>query len=215
MKTPLVLTLSAAFAAALLIQPSARAVSPDPAPAAATNAKPADAMTALFGDPVVAKGKGFQIKRSELDELMAGVRASAAAHGQSVSPQQATMLDRQILDRLIRIQLLLAISTDADRAKGKDTAEKQMTQLVKQMGSQEALDRQLKASGLTAPELRSRITQEATAEAALERELNISPTDDAAKKFYADHPTDFEVPEMAHVRHILLMTMDPVTRSPL
>ena len=40
-------------------------------------------------------------------------------------------------------------------------------------------------------------------------------TDAEAKKFYDDHPADFEQPEMAHVRHILLMTMDPVTRTPL
>jgi len=30
-------------------------------------------MTALFGDPVIARGKGFEIKRSELDEVMMGI----------------------------------------------------------------------------------------------------------------------------------------------
>ena len=32
-------------------------------------------MTALFGDPVIAKGKGFEIKQSDLDEVMTGIKA--------------------------------------------------------------------------------------------------------------------------------------------
>jgi peptidyl-prolyl cis-trans isomerase C len=41
--------------------------------------------------------------------------------------------------------------------------------------------------------------------------------DAEAKQFYDDtnNSADFEQPEMVHVRHILLLTMDPVTRAPL
>ena len=41
---------------------------------AATNTASVDAMTTLFGDPVIAKGTGFQIKRSELDQIVTGAR---------------------------------------------------------------------------------------------------------------------------------------------
>ena len=51
-----------------------------PAAAAATNASPEATMTALFGDPVIVKGKGFEIKRSELDQVLTGAKANAAAH---------------------------------------------------------------------------------------------------------------------------------------
>ena len=59
---------------------------------------------------------------------------------------------------------------------------------------------------MTPEELRTKITQEATATAALTRELGITVTDADATNFYASHPADFEQPEMVHVRHILLMT---------
>jgi len=73
----------------------------------------------------------------------------------------------------------------------------------------------LKAVGMSQADLRSKVTQESTAQAVLTRDLNVEVTDAEVKKFFDDHPADFEQPEMAHVRHILLMTMDPVTRTPL
>jgi parvulin-like peptidyl-prolyl isomerase len=73
----------------------------------------------------------------------------------------------------------------------------------------------MKAVGMTLPELRAKVTQENTAQAALTRLLNVTVTDADVKQFYTNNPADFEQPEMAHVRHILLMTMDPVTRTPL
>jgi parvulin-like peptidyl-prolyl isomerase len=40
-------------------------------------------------------------------------------------------------------------------------------------------------------------------------------TDAEATNFYTSRSADFEQPELANVRHILLLTMDPVTRAPL
>jgi len=73
----------------------------------------------------------------------------------------------------------------------------------------------LKAVGMTPEELRSKVTQEATATATLTRELGITVTDAEAEQYYTNHPADFEQPETVHVRHILLLTMDPATRTPL
>jgi parvulin-like peptidyl-prolyl isomerase len=106
-------------------------------------------------------------------------------------------------------------ATDADRTNGAQKTSLQMTALLERAGSQEALDRQMKAIGMTMAELRSKVTRENTAQAVLTRELNVTVTDAEAKQFYSDHPADFEQPEMVHVRHILLMTMDPVARAPL
>ena len=73
-------------------------------------------MTALFGDPVIAKGKGFEIKRSELDEVMTGLKSAAAARGQTIPPAQLIQIEGQLLDRLIQVQLLLQKATDADKS---------------------------------------------------------------------------------------------------
>ena len=202
------LILSAALVAGAL---SASAVTQPVVKPMATNASPEAAMKALFGDPTIVKGKGFEIKQSELDQVLTGAKANAAAQGQQLPPE----FQAAILNQLITIQALLQKATPADRAAGVAEADQQYTNLVKRFGSTEAFDRQLKAVGMTVEELRSKAVQEATAKAALKRELNITVSDDQAKAFYAKHSADFEQPETAHVRHILLMTLDPTTRSPL
>jgi parvulin-like peptidyl-prolyl isomerase len=217
MKNKMKLIFSAAVAATLIIVlPSAKAVTPDAtAVTTPTNSSPEATMAALFGDPVIAKGSGVEIKRSQLDEVVLGIKTAAAAHGETISPEQMTDIEAQMLNRLIQIQLLLQKATDADKAEGKTNADTQLKMLLERAGSPEAFDNQLKAVGMTADELRSKITQEATATAALTRELGVTVTDAEAKQFYDDHPSDFEQPETAHVRHILLLTMDATTRAPL
>jgi parvulin-like peptidyl-prolyl isomerase len=221
MKKQIKLIFPAAFAVALFALPRVNAASANAATNApgstATNGNSQAAMTALFGDPVIAKGKGFEIKRSELDEVMMGVKSTAAARGQTIPPGQLTQIESQLLDRLIQDQLLLQKATDADRTNGVQKAGLQMNALLERFGSQEVLERQMKAVGMTVAELRSKITQENTAQAVKIRELNVTVTDAEVKQFYDDtnHLADFEQPEMVHVRHILSLTMDPVTRAPL
>ncbi len=202
------LILSAALVAGVI---SATAATQPVVTPIATNASPDATMKALFGDPVIVKGKGFEIKQSELDQVLTGARANAAAQGQTLPPEFTVA----ILNQIITINTLLQKATPADRAIGKSEADLQFTNLLKRFGSQEAFERQLKAVGMTQAELRTKAEQEATAKATLKRELNITATDDEAKAFYAKHAADFEQPETAHVRHILLMTIDPATRTPL
>jgi parvulin-like peptidyl-prolyl isomerase len=205
----------AAIAALALVVPSIHAASSDTAmPGAATTNSP-DAMTALFGDPAVASGKGFQIKRSDLDQVLSGFKSAAMARGQEIPPDRMTQLEAQMLERLIDIQLLLQKANDADKATGTKKADEAMATLREKAGTQDALDMQLKAAGTTETELRAKVSQEATAMTALQRELGVNVGDADIQKFYDAHPQDFEEPEMVHVRHILLMTIDPTTREPL
>ena len=180
-------------------------------PAGGTNDNPTDAMTALFGDPVIAKGNGFEIKRSALDQIMVGAKGQAAAANQQLPAD----FEARALNQLITIQLLLQTANDADRAAGQKDADLQYTNILKHFGSEEAFERQLKAVGMTMDELRAKALQEATAKAALKRDLNVAVTDDEVQKLYTDRPADFEEPEKAHVQHLLLMTIDPTTQSPL
>ena len=194
------------FSAALLAGViSANATAP------ATTNSTSEAVKALFGDPLVVKGKGFDIKRSEVDELLGGVRARYAAQGEPMPPE----IEADIVNRLITIQMLLQKATDADRTTGKAVSDAQFEKVLKNFASPEVLARQLKAANTTEAELRAKATQEATAMSAMKRELKISVPDESAKDFYSANPAKFEEPEKAHVRHILLMTIDPSTRPPL
>jgi len=166
---------------------------------------PAATMASLFGDPVIASGKGVEVKQSALDEVVLGIKSAAAARNQTIPPQQLMGIESKMLDRLIQIQLLLQ---NPRRRQGHRRGQGRVAtdQFAGPAGSQAAFDRQLKAVGMTPTELRTKITQEATATATLTRELNVIVTDAEVTNFYAAHPTDFEQPEMVHVRHILLLT---------
>ena len=214
MKNNMKLIFPATLVATLIALPSALAATA-PVAMTTTNDKPVNAMTALFGDPVIAKGKGFEIKQSEMDEVVTGIKSAAAAHNENIPAEQMTGIKAQMLNRLIQIQILLQQSTDADKADGKKRADAQIAALLTRAGSQEAFERQLKAVGMTAGDLRSKITQEATATATLTRVLGVTVTDAEIKAYYDSHPADFEQPETAKVQHILLLTINPATRVPL
>jgi parvulin-like peptidyl-prolyl isomerase len=213
MKFKLILSaaLLAGVVSALAVTQPATPVAGSNPMVAATNSNPEDAMKALFGDPVIVKGQGFEIKQSELDAVLTGAKANAAAQGQRLPKE----FEAAILNQLITINMLLQKATPADRAAGAAEADLQYTNLLKRFGSEEAFNRQLMAVGMTAADLRKKAAQEATAKATLKRELNIKITDAEAMAFYTNHLADFEQPELVHVRHILLMTIDPETGMPL
>lgn len=200
--------------ASLLLALFATAATAADAPTSGTS-KPADKISELFGDTIVAKGTGVQVKRSELDAAAMGIKAGATARGERFNPEQASMLDRQVLDKLINIQLLLSKATDADKAKGKEVSDKRYDQIVNRAKSEEILTQQLKSVGMTPEELRRKITDEAVAESFSTRELQAEPTDADAKKYYEEFPARFEQPEMVRASHVLLSTVDPATKAPI
>src|SRR5512136_3052611 len=73
-----------------------------------TNALSAVPPPGSSGDPVVAKGKGVEIKRSELAKAIARAEAQVAARGRIVKPDERIEMERQLLEQLINNQLVLA-----------------------------------------------------------------------------------------------------------
>jgi foldase protein PrsA len=220
MKIRVKVIFSFALGMLLLAFPSARAATANASTNAAsagtgTNVNLNATMTALFGNPVIARGKGFEIKQGDLDEVMTGIKSAAAMRNQAIPPAQMKLIESQMLDRLIQVQLLLQKATEADRTAGKKMAESQMKTLLERAGSQEALNRQFTALGLSMGQLNARLVQEGTAQTALERELKVTVTDAEAKQFYNDHPAEFEQPEMVRIAQIFLSTHDPLTGAEL
>jgi peptidyl-prolyl cis-trans isomerase C len=183
----------------------------DTAPSATKAPKPSD----LFPDAVVAKGKGVEVKRSQLDDAMVSIKSTFASRGQDFPPDEMRRLEQQVLERLIQIQILLMKATDGDKAAGKDTCSNRMEAIRTRAGSEEMLNRQLKSVGTTQDQLKTKMTEESTAQIVLEREMKISVSEDEVKKFYNDNPSKFEQPEMVRASHILLVTVDPQTNKEL
>jgi len=217
MKTKNKMIFSAVLATALIGLPRTQAATSGDAATTVptvtvTNSKPADVMAALFGDPVIVKGKGFEIKQSQLDAVMDDIKARAAAAGQTVPPGE---LAKTVLNSLIGNQILLQKATDADKADGKKEADQYIAQIIKHFGTQAAVEEQLKAAGKTFDAWRTEITQQRIAAAVMIRELNAAPTDAEIQKYYNVNTNASEMPAQAHVRHILLLTVNPATQAPL
>ena len=180
------------------------------APAAAKSVAPS-----LFGNTVVAKGKGVEVTRAQLDDKVIRLKAQAAGRGQNIPPEHMAMVDQQVLEQLIQVQLLQGKATAEDKAAGKTLAEKRFEEAKTKLGSEEALNRQLKLMGTTRTEVLTEWTDSATAENVLKRELKVNITDADAQKYYDENPARFEQPEMVRASHILLMTTDPKTNAEL
>jgi peptidyl-prolyl cis-trans isomerase C len=181
----------------------------------AAASKPASRLTELFPDKVIAKGKGVEVNRSQLDEEIIRFKSQVAGRNQTVPPEQMAMMERQLLEQLIQVQLLQGKATDEDKAAGKILAGKRFEEAKTKLGSEDALNRQLKLMGVTREEVQAKWTESAVAESVLKRELKVNITDADAKKYYDDNPARFEEPEMARASHILLTTTDPKTNAEL
>jgi peptidyl-prolyl cis-trans isomerase C len=187
-------------------------------PAADTNtAKPVVKPSEQSADTVIAKGKGVEVKRGQLDEAVSNVKANAAAQGETIPPEQLAMVEPRLLDGLIKSQIVLSKATDAEKAKAKQDATEGLQQAKTNAPSEEAFNARLKAMGTTADQLVKTMAEQSTVEAVLVRELNINVTDADVKAFYEDtnNAAKFKRPEMVRASHILLMTKDPKTNQEL
>lgn len=190
------------------------------ATAGTTNSGASSKIADLIGDPVIAKAKGVEIKRSQLDAEMLNVQAMAAAQRQTIPPEQLGLIEREKLNELVGFQLLLAKATEADKTKGKAQFEKALARLktenkLSDAEFNEKLSAQLKMQGITREEWDKQRAQQATVGAVLERELKIAITDEAVKKYYDENAARFEQPEQVRASHILIGTKDTLTGGDL
>jgi parvulin-like peptidyl-prolyl isomerase len=185
-------------------------------PTNAAASKPKPDVESLFGQAVIAKGKGVSVTRGQLDEEVIRIRSAAATRGGQLPPD----LEQEVLDGLISKQLILDQATAADRAKGKELYASAIRKIktarkLSDTEFEQRLKPQLQLMGLTREEWEQQNVDQATLPVVVERELKIAATDDEARKYYKDYPARFEQPEMVRVAYILLTTRDPRTGQAL
>src|SRR5713101_9279615 len=69
------------------------------------------AASSLFDDPVIARGQGVEIKRSQLDDAFIAFKANLVARNQTLPEEQRLFRQAQLLDRLITTKLLVNRAT--------------------------------------------------------------------------------------------------------
>jgi parvulin-like peptidyl-prolyl isomerase len=140
----------------------------------------------LFGDDIIARGKGVEVKRSHLEEAFIAYKANRAAQGQPLPEAQRTLQEAQLLERLVVTQVLTNRVTEADRAQARELAEKFTAESKKNAVSEEGFNRQLKALGLSPEQFHRRVIEQSLAEAVIQREITstITINDAQVREFY-------------------------------
>ena len=160
--------------------------------------------------PVIVKGKGFEIRRSQLDDAFVAFRANLAARGQNIQEGLREGTEAQLLNRMIITELLVKKATDADREKARTNSVKFLLDSRKVADTEEDFQRHLKSLGMSMVQFTNRIMEQAISEEVIGRELKtkISIPDTDVKKFYETNDAAFKQPELARASHILIATKD-------
>jgi peptidyl-prolyl cis-trans isomerase C len=187
-----------------------------PLPAAVRAASPAPS-SALFSDPVVATGKGFEIKRSQVDDAFINYNSSAAANGHVIPEDKRAIVRSNLLQYLIINRILLQKATPEDKTKAGQQVDDYLAKARAAAPSPEAFTAKVKATGMTLTQLRDKLLDEQTCSDIRTREITnglvIAEVD--VKKFYEDNPAKFQKPEQVRAAHILVSTLDPLTQQPV
>lgn len=167
--------------------------------------------------PILAKGKGLEIRRSQLDDAFVAFRANLAARGQTVAEARREPAEAQLLDRMIVTQLLVNKAAATDKENAKTNATKFFNESRKMADSEQDFARHLKSLGMTMAQFTNRVMEQAISEEVISREVKskITIAEEDIKKFYETNDAAFRNPELARATHILFATKDLKTGLPL
>ena len=143
-------------------------------------------LSELFGDEVIARGKGIEVRRSHLDDAVVAHKASLTLRGQSLPDERRSRVEANLLQQLIVMQILTNRLQAEDLPVAKELAEKRFKEALDNTVSEEVLYRQLKAAGITPERYRRAVMEEAYAQAVVKRELTstIKVTEAEVREFY-------------------------------
>jgi hypothetical protein len=140
----------------------------------------------VFGDEVVAKGKGIEVRRADLDQALSEFRSAAVAQGRSIPDTELAAIEAKMLERLLLTRLVKLRATEEDKAKARGSAERVLRDTRRRAISEDSLRRQLLVMGMTPEGFEERIRDQALAEVVLERELKakIEVTEKETEQYY-------------------------------
>lgn len=168
-------------------------------------------------DKVLVRGEGIEITQGELSEAVANLEANLAMTGRNIPSAQRDQIEKNLLDRLVTIELLKSQATEQDKEQADATAEQVVNRYKNQAPSEEVFNQQLASMGTTLEDFHQQIKDRATVEEVIDRNIRskIEITEEQAREYYEENPSEFTTEERVHARHILLSTRDQQTGQDL
>lgn len=176
-----------------------------------------DGFGGLFPDETLATGKNLKVTRNELDQSYIYIKANKASQGVVIREADRPQLEAQLLDKLITTKLIMERATKAELAAGEAFRDKQIALLKEQLGSDEAMDRHIIASGVTKGFFFQQLYEEGVVKAVVEREVkgNYLVPESEIRKTYQENQQAFTQPQSIRIRRIFIGRISPTTGQEL
>lgn len=173
-------------------------------------------LSSLFSDVIVAKGKGFEINRSELDKAVITTKANRVSQGNPIPAYMNDEIEAQILDKLVTTKILLLKATNDQKRKGRLNADSFLKDLIQQHPSEEAFERQLLSTGMDLDYFKAQIVEQAIVKEVIDTDLKAGyfVPDEKARDFYEKNKEAFAIPERAELRNIYISLRSTLTGNP-
>ena len=165
-----------------------------------------DGFADLFPDEALATGTNLEVTRNELDQAYIYIKANKAAQGIVIREAQRESLEAQLLEKLITTKLIMQRATKSEVQEGKAYRDKQLGLLKEQLGSQEAVDRHIIASGVTADYYHKQLFEEGVVKAVVQREVkgNYLVPESEIREEYRKNQAAFTQPQSIRIRRIFI-----------
>jgi parvulin-like peptidyl-prolyl isomerase len=137
---------------------------------------------------VLARGKGFTIEQSQVDDLVVEQKVLLQDRGRRVTPEEERLLEERTVDRLIIKEILLQRANDEERAEAKRLVEQRVAEQVAIIGSEEAYRRKILKGGTSPETFEQRLIDQAIADQVVQREVRskLTVTDQQVKAYYEE-----------------------------
>lgn len=163
---------------------------------------------------VIVRGRGVEIRRTELDRAADRLKTEALNRGQALDEVQLDGLKEQLLEQLILVRLCQARAEESDRALARIESGRFVARLKATQG-EEGFLRLLKRSGYTEPEFLSEKVAQALVTAVIDREVKSTiriPTQDV-RAYYESNPDRWVEPGAVRYRYLQRAAPDPLKTS--
>ena len=170
-----------------------------------------DGFADLFPDETLATGMNLKVTRNELDQSYIYIKANKASQGIVIPEAQRQDLELQLLDKLITTKLIIARATKAETKEGDGFKKQQLAILNDRLGSEEAVQRHIIASGVTEAYFHQQLFEEGVVKAVIRREIkgNYVVPEAEIRKSYQENQSAFTEPQSIHVQRIFIGRISP------
>ncbi len=162
-------------------------------------------LSAASGE-VLARGKGFVVTQTDLDEAFVNLRGTLASQGRQLQDAQRPVIEQQLVEKLALTQLLLSRASEEDRKKATEKATRLINDEKTKARTQARFEAQVRAAGLSPEVFEKQLLERAICEEVLDRELRptLGITPEKVRAFYDQNLQNFRQPERVRLLQVVL-----------